>query len=328
MKFTLTQRRKRIGLAVAAIVLLIIADIFFYPLLAQAPGTTPTAQDNGLWLRYTWYFGGAHDYDALAQRLKDERIRDAYFHVRGIDADGRLHYRYPDRAKRVTSEMHKRSPGVRVVAWVYAGNSQGMGKVDLSRADVRAAMVKEAVWLTETCGFDGVQWDYEICNDGDPDLPKLLEETRAAMAPGKLLSVATALWSPIPVKRLGWSDAYFQKIAARCDQMTVMGYDSGIYSPRVYAWLISQQVVHVTQDAAAANPNCRVLIGIPTYAKGGLSHDPHTENLRMALIGVRAGLGNSNTKQSAFAGVAPFADYTTQESEWRTYQEVWLGRHE
>ncbi|BDI34453.1 hypothetical protein CCAX7_65040 [Capsulimonas corticalis] len=326
MKSKLTKHRQRIGLAILAFVILILADIFLYPMLAQPPGPMPTATENGLWLRYTWYFGGARDYDGLAQRLQEEKIRDAYFHVRGIDADGHLHFRYPDRARRLTSEVHKRSPGVRAIAWIYAGNSHGEGKVDLSRPEVRAAMAQEARWLAEDCGFDGVQWDYEICANGDPHLLELLEETRAAMPAGKLLSVATPLWSPIASERLGWDDAYFQKVAARCDQMTVMAYDSGLYSPRIYVWLVAQQVTHVTQDAAAANPSCRVLIGVPTYAKGGLSHDPHTENMRMGLIGVRTGLADPQTKQSAFAGVAPFADYTTQADEWRTYDEIWRRR--
>jgi hypothetical protein len=27
-----------------------------------------------------------------------------------------------------------------------------------------------------------------------------------------------------------------------------------------------------------------------------------------------------------FAGVAPFADYTTQQEGWETYRETWLAR--
>ena len=44
-------------------------------------------------------------------------------------------------------------------------------KINLADTKVRQAMVAEAVWLTTVCGFDGVQWDYEICDDNDPNLP-------------------------------------------------------------------------------------------------------------------------------------------------------------
>lgn len=35
--------------------------------------------------------------------------------------------------------------------------------------------------------------------------------------------------------------------------------------PRAYAWLMSQQLVHVTRAIAAGNPACHVILGVPTY---------------------------------------------------------------
>jgi hypothetical protein len=107
--------------------------------------------------------------------------------------------------------------------------------------------------------------------------------------------------------------------------MAVMCYDSGIYLPRGYVWLVHQQVIHVTRAAARGNPRCRVLLGLPTYGKGGLSHHAWAENLRMSLKGVRAGLADPRAERSVFAGIALFADYTTQPEEWETYREWWLG---
>ena len=184
-------------------------------------------------------------------------------------------------------------------------------------------MVAEALWLVRDCGFDGVQWDVEPCPDGDTGFLALLRETRAALPPGKLLSTATPMWQPAALLQFGWSDAYFAQVAANCDQMAVMCYDSGFYTPRAYVWLVRQQAIHVTHAVAQGNPKCRVLLGVPTYG-GGLSfHNPRAENLTMALRGVREGLADPGANVSVFAGVAPFADYTTSAQDWNTYKALW-----
>ena len=87
-----------------------------------------------------------------------------------------------------------------------------------------------------------------------------------------------------------------------------MCYDTGFWMPRGYVWIVHQQAVHVTQAAARGNLRCRVLLGVPTYGKGFFSHNPHAENICMALKGVREGLTDPRAARSVFAGIAPFAD--------------------
>lgn len=103
-----------------------------------------------------------------------------------------------------------------------------------------------------------------------------------------------------------------------------MCYDTGLYLPRAYVWLTRRQAIHVTRAVARGNPRCRVLLGLPTYARGGSSHHAPAENLWMALKGVREGLASPAADRTVFAGVAPFADYTTQPEEWETYRTLWL----
>ncbi len=312
-----------LGLTIGVLMGLILLDYLSYPYFAHPVGRSFNRGENGLWLRYKWYFGEETDVPTLAQRLQDEQIRYAYFHVRDVTKNGALRHHCPDVAGRLVVPLHRQAPTVKLIAWVYAGNVAGRGSVDLSRPEVRRAMVQEAVWLVTVCGFDGIQWDYEICPSGDADLRRLLRETRAALPPGKLLSVAVPLWVPAPVSRFGWQEADFGDVASVCDQMAVMCYDTGLYLPRSYVWLTHQQVVHVTRAVARRDPRCRVLFGIPTYGAGGLSHHAPAENIRMALIGVREGLADPQADPSVVAGVAPFADYTTQDSEWKTYQAWW-----
>lgn len=312
-----SRRRSWLLFCLLPVVVLLLTDYFAYPYGQWNGGRSGNRGENGLWLRYDWYFGRheATELTPLARRLRQEQVRSAFFHVRDIRPDGTLRYRYPLPAKRLTDTLHRAAPAVKIVAWIYAGNAQGLGHVDLTKVAVRRAMVRQAVWLVRDCGFDGVQWDYEICPDGDAGFLALLRETRTALGPGKILSVAAPLWLPRALERWGWGDDYYRQVATQCDQICVMCYDSACYGPRAYVALVHQQVVHVTRDAAQGNPRGRVFIGVPTYAKGGLSHDPHTETLPMALLGVRAGVADPQTDLSVFAGVAPFADYTTQPDE-------------
>ncbi len=309
---------------------LLLLDYLLYPWAAGVRAPTGNRGENGLWLRYHWYFGRKTDAEiaALAERLPSQQIRYAYFHVRHVTRDGSLRHRYPEPALRLNRLLKARAPGVRRIAWVFAGNlhrAPGLAEVDLADPRVRRRMVEEARWLVERCGFDGVQWDYEICENGDPHFLSLLEETREILPPGASLSAATALWLPDPVtRRWGWDEAYFRQVAKRCDQLAVMGYDTAMYLPRAYVGLIRRQVVHVTRAVADANASCRVLIGVPTYARGGLSHHAYAENLSLALKGVREGLADRAARPEVFAGTAPFADYTTQPEEWRVFRRLWL----
>lgn len=219
-------RRLRWALGILFLIALCaVIDYWAYPWGGPMPGRAGNLGDNGLWLQKNWYAGrySSSDLDALSKRLAGNDIRYAYFHVGSVDRAGRLRYEESS-STRLTSTLHHRAPAVTLIAWIYAGNARGKGDVDLSNPAVRKAMVDGAMWLIDNCGFDGVQWDYEICPSGDPGFIDLLRETRAALPQDKLLSVCTAIW--MPGGFYGWTDAYFGQVAQNCDQMTVMAYDT------------------------------------------------------------------------------------------------------
>lgn len=322
----MTRRFRRLAVIAAVLASAWSADYWFFP-LAEPAGRVVNHGTNGLWLHYTWAMG-QFEYEEpkrLASRLKRNGIKDAYFHVRSIDIDGVLKYRYELKPRKLNDAMAAVDPKLRRIAWIYAGNSQGEGFVDLDNPTVRHKMVEQAVWLVDQ-GFDGVQWDYEICPDGDPNLLKLLDETRAALPAGKYLGAAVPTWYPGPLGRFGWSESYFGKVAQKCDGLAVMAYDSAMYTPRAYVWWVSEQVAHITKAVASANPRCEVTMGVPTYGDGTPSHNPHAENLRMALMGVRNGLA-SHADLRVWRGVALFADYTTGDAEWDDFAKLWPLDH-
>jgi hypothetical protein len=322
-------RRVRILLACAAAAgLLLGADYVLYPIAARPGGPSRNSGNNGLWLRYTWYFGkhSSAEMEELGRELQARQIRFAYFHVREVGEDGRLQYHYQGPARRLIAAVHGQAPEVKALAWIYAASrGRTTATVDLGDALVRGAMVQEALWLVNECGFDGVQWDYEVCRDGDENFLRLMRETRRALPAGKLLSAAVPMWRPGPFGPWGWSGAYFARVAATCDQVAVMCYDSGVYWPRAYVALVRRQAREVTRAVARGNPQCQVLLGLPTYGRGGRSHHARAECLRLGLKGVREGLRDDRASPSVFGGVSLFADYTTDRREWQTYEEWWLG---
>jgi hypothetical protein len=307
-------------------IVLLLLDYVLYPGFAAVGGKSANIGENGIWLRYRWYFGKYDEtqFNTMAGHLRDSQIRYAYCHVRDIRPDGSLRFHYPREARKLIGALHKSIPKIKVYAWIYVANEHAPSAVDIAKPAIRKRMIDEAVWLVKECGFDAIQWDYEICADGDPRLITLLQETRAALPKGTPISVCTAMWYPPGTPGLyGWSPAYFTKVAALCDQITVMCYDSGIWWPRGYVWLVKQQARCIPAAVAKGNPHCRVLLGMPTYEKGGPSHHARAENLRLALKGVREGLAAAHPYPANFAGVSLFADYTTSEAEWQIYEKFW-----
>jgi len=321
---TKKRRRRKIFVAITAFLLLLaLADYVFYPRLPVG-GKSFNQGKNANWLRDSWWRGIEKESVAsLAARLKREQISTAYFHMRFIKKDGSLRFRgreYSLRARKLNFQLKKHAPQIKSLAWIYVGNERGLTGVDLSNPKVRRAMIQEAKWLSKECGFDGVQWDYEICDDGDANLLLLLKETRAALPKNKIISLATPMWLPKGLESWGWSENYFARVAKHCDEIVVMAYDSGLYFPRHYVWLMRQQAIRVPRAARKGNSKCRVLLGVPTYEDGGLSHHVHAENLRMALKAARGG----STPFTGLSGLAVFADYTTDESKWKVWRELWL----
>lgn len=315
----MATRKRVIGILCVLILACIARGAFDYFLFDQFNVLTADKPvgSNALWLRYYFYFGKHNDqeFDKMVGRLRSHQIKYAYFHVLNTKPDGKLHYKFEDRAKRITKLVHSQAPDTKTIAWVYVA-SFGKEASDLNKREVRSNLVKEARWLTETCGFDGVQWDYEFAPNGNQGLLDLLKETKEEL-PNALLSTATPMWYPGTL--WGWNERYFAEVAKRSDQIAVMGYDSWFYLPSIYVWLIKQQVIQLSQ--AAEGTNCKVMIGLPTYEDATFAHHKPVENLRHGLMGVQEGLRHSKARDR-FEGIALFADYTTDDAEWKLFDQL------
>lgn len=314
---------------IAVVVAACVIDSLFYENQNPLSPISANKGENGLWLRYFWYAGkhaDAKDWQEMLTRLRVNQIKYAFFHVLTTTPDGSLKLHKLENAKKITESVHAAVPGTKVIAWVYVGAAPQPDGLDLNSEAVRKKLISEALWLTNDCGFDGVQWDYEFAANKSPALPKLLRETRAALPAGKFISVDTPMWYPGTL--WGWSKDYFTDVAAECDQVCVMCYDSYLPLPRAYAWLMAQQVLNVSEAVAEANhrhhTQCRLLLGVPTYEDRTPAHRHEAESFANALRGISLGLRLPGTVSDVIDGIAIFADYTTDHDEWQAYQNYWL----
>ncbi len=312
------RRRRRLFLCVGFVALGLTLDYALYP-LGKTAAPRLDAGRNGVYLAFDFARGRGHESPAhLAARMKQSGFADLFFHVRYIGQSGRLRFDIHKSARKFNAQFRASDPTARRFAWVYVGNARGITGVDIGKADIRERIAGECAKLIGD-GFDGIHLDYEIPPDGDGNLLLLLDAIRGRTL-GHPLSIATPMWLPAPLGSYGWSEDYFAQVAARTDQIVVMAYDSGFYFPRHYSWLVRQQCVRIPR--ATQGTKCRVLIAVPAYKDGGLSHHLHAENLRVALRAVREGLdGNPNAVRCD--GVALFADYSMNQSDWETWKSLW-----
>jgi hypothetical protein len=168
----------------------------------------------------------------------------------------------------------------------------------------------------------GVQLNVEPMPSGDKAFLVLLEDVRAALPPGKLLSVAAypppTSWHPYP--DVHWDEPYFREVARRCDQIAVMMYDAAQNLPKAYQRLMADWTLEVLEWSEGK----AVLLGVPTYDDAGVGyHDPKVENLPNALSGIHRGL-SQKTLPTNYQGVAIYSDWETSEAEWSHFRAHFL----
>ena len=305
----------------AAVIAATTFDYWTYPLLSGSPAQKFAKGSDGIWIRYTWYFGEVQDAHmrSHARQLQDNGFKYFFFHVRSAGKSGGLIHDYMDRAKKLNEVVQEAAPKLERIAWIYVGNEAGAGSVDLAAPGTKEALVATAKRLLNEGGFEGIQWDYEICPDGDRDFIELLKMTREALAPGTFVGVCSPTNYGWPLAGFGWSAGYFRQVAGLCDQIAMMIYDTGMVHPRMYASHVRRQAV--TLRDALSGMDTRVLFGLASYGPGFRSHNPRAENLRIGIHATRRTL--EDIAFPNFEGISIFADYTMDDDEWSEYMDDW-----
>jgi hypothetical protein len=249
----------------------------------------------------------------LADRLRRHRIRDVFPHLCPADSSGFIPDVDPDQAQRLLAAM----AGFRVMPWIGAALDEDLKRLDDRWRANFVASIREL--LTAFPDFAGVHVNIEPCPSGNGVYLRLLDDVRAALPEGKVLSVAAypppTRWHPYP--EVHWDEAYYREVARRADQLAVMMYDTGLKRPKLYRRLVSDWTREVLNWSAGAN----VLVGLPAYDDAGVGyHDPEVENLANGLSGMHAGLASHGRLPEVYQGVALYCQWEMDEAEWDCFR--------
>jgi hypothetical protein len=333
------------GAVVQAIVLVLViaTGITYWRLTATAtnfPGSHFNRGLNAVWLEHTWA-GDLHssaDYASLAATLRAEQIGDIYVHVGPLDSDGTIPADRAPYASTFAAAMHVRMPGVKVLAWIgqleAASGYPADQTVNLAEYKVRTRIANTARQFV-LGGMDGVHYDIEPIVNNNPRFLDLLDETRAVLPAGALLSLSAQKWAPNAhiaewAFKLGkadswWTSYYYSQVAAHADQLVVEAYNTAMPAPALYELAVKEETQHILEAAQTASHPPQVLIGLPTYSGNTTWFHDSAENMLTGLKGVTAGL-NCGEDISHFQGVAIYRYGTTTPNDWTTYDHLWLGR--
>jgi hypothetical protein len=278
---------------------------------------------NGIWLAHRWFDDtgrkvlSADEIRKMALRCTRLGISYLLVHVGPIDAKGKLPPANPGKFAATRALFARYAPSAVWLAWAGAPNAQYLGKAEdtLALGDLQARRnllggLRELFSL----GFAGVHYDVEPVEDGDAHFLDLLRDTRSGF-PDKLLSVAAPQLQPpglpkfIPGMRRLWSSQYYAAVGELSDQVTLMGYDTFQPTQELYSRYLANQVRELRQVL-----RCEFLVGVPTYEDNPPYHNPDAETLGAGLEGARRGGAHA---------VAIYADWTTSQSEWDTFERVW-----
>lgn len=289
--------------------------------------------DNAAWVSVDWISQPPEQarVSRLARDAATRRLRYLYPFTTYIKENGSFNASYEHAAEFVRM-FRSFNDDTALLAWIGipVQNPRPFGPdgwVDLQDAEQRARIVQFAVDIVEIARFDGIHLDIEHVNNGDPAYLALLEETKEALGPEHRLSIAANDWLPtwlnwLPV--LGgykWSDAYVRQVAERVDQIAVMSYDSMMPMGWLYRLWLREQTRGF--GSSLADSEVELLLGVSVSRERTTTHKPVAENLQNGLSGICAGIATSADARRVVSGVAIYASWEADETDWQVWQD-WL----
>jgi hypothetical protein len=294
---------------------------------------------NGIWLQHGWlghdnwfiqnqktdrlqHFRDPAEIEKLVALLRQHHITDLFPHLSPTHSLGQLP---PVDDEQVTRFLDGLGPDFRVLPWTGGVLDDSARTND---PQWRATFVRSVrALLDRHPRLAGIHINVEPCPTGDKSFLMLLEELRASLPSGKLLSIAAypppTRWHPYD--DIHWDKTYFRQVADRSDQIVVMMYDTGIHLGKLYENLMRQWTSECL-DWSGGRP---VLLGVPAYDDAGVGyHHPRVENVRHALRGIHAGLLRFDPLPSHYQGLAIYSEWEMDQAEWETWREKFMEANE
>jgi hypothetical protein len=330
--------RARLLARLAALVVaagLAAAAYFAYAPVEDADAHPFNHDRNAVWLEHRWLERPQPlpEMEALFAKLDRRGIAYAYPHLIPFDASGQLPPHDREQLRAFLATARRVAPELKLLPWIgglrRGYKRQRPGTLELADLTQRQQMVAEARGLVDE-GFAGVHLNVEPVDDGNDDFLALLRALRTAVGGDRVLSLAAIRPAPLGLPRapnFAWSPGYYARVAAIVDQIVIMAYDTALPTPSLYRRYVRWAARSVAGALDASGSDARVLMGVPTYEPYGFMHRRGVETPENAIVGVVAGLRGLGAG-GTFEGVALYAEWTTDESEWLAYERYWRNRAE
>jgi len=291
---------------------------------------------NAVWLGIEWVNEPVAEaaVQSLAADLQRYGIRTVYVYATYMRAGSTFGATYAY-APFFVSHLKEAYPEVIVQAWMglplkFPIPALWPGTVDLADRRTRAQIVDLAAWMVEEAGFDGVHLDPEPVASGDRYLLRLLEELRARLPTGAILSISGRHIAPFTgwigeslVAPWAWSPGYYRQVASHVDEIGVMVYDSSM--PWAWAYRAWTCVQTMRVSGALAGTGVALFIGVPTSEERTYTHWPKAENMRSGIDGVLCALRLCRRCNVTVTGLAVYPHWETDAQEWESFRKVWLA---
>ncbi|MBI4425895.1 MAG: glycoside hydrolase family 18 protein [Elusimicrobia bacterium] len=316
------------ALCAAALALLAGTSYAFWRPAVPAPGWIPRPAPLAAWVERAWLEQPQSEAAtrAFVDRLVWHGVEFAFVHHTPMNAAGRNPAYDPEQCRRLSAAARERSRGaaapLRVLAWVG-----GRSTVRLRSPEQRRSFAEDVGRLVRDCGLSGAHLNIEPLRRVDGALAAWLAELRAAMGPGRLLSVAatrphllgTVDLSPVP----SWGPSDYAELSRHVDQIAVMSYDTWLVGAKLYTAYMRRSTRLVAQAVRRGpNPSCGLLMGVPTYSERRPYFHAGAENLRSGLAGILSGNLDLLGDGIAPPGLAVYASWTTDAGEWRELDDL------
>ena len=224
----------------------------------------------------------------LVRKAREHRVADVFVALPPPDAEGRLVGRDAAQTETFLYECY----GLRVIPQV------GGAQLPLGDTRWRTFFVRDVRRLLDQHPrFLGVQLRLPDVKAGDANFLALLDEVRAALPPGRALSIVVN----------DWDESWTRTVAGKADQLVVALGEPG-FSSKLYERTAADR----TAAALAWCEGKPVLVAVP--ADG---------NLRAALRGVHLGLSRAPVP-AHWQGVAVEAADAPTDDAWRDFRERWV----
>ena len=323
---------KKIGLSTlrrtAALAVIFALPAICYRLWQPGEEKTFTGlQDNAIWIGHGWLgddswfernkrnkddFRSKEKISKLFKKLADKKISIVYPHLCPAQFNGRIAPYDTIQTERFLdlAEQYK----IRVIPWVGGILYESARPGDKKWKKNFFASIKEL--FEKHPRIAGIQINIEPMPSGDREFLQLLEELRSVTG-NKILSVAAypppTKWHQYP--NVHWEWFYLHQVAARCDQMAVMMYDTAIPLEKFYTNLM----IGWTRTLAGVShqKELSLILGVPAYEDAGVGyHYPNAENIASALRGIAAA-----DRHEDIDGIALYCEWEMTEEKWQTWQK-------